>query len=60
MLIALALVLPSGPPHGNGLILLLGFFLLAIGVAVLLLQLVLPKPPEPSDSPPSTHDDPEG
>ncbi len=50
-LLALGL-LPSPGRHGNGLFAVLGLGALAIALLIVLLQAVLPKPPEPPERPP--------
>jgi hypothetical protein len=50
-LLLLALVLPSNG-HGNFLFIFLGFVALAAAGLILFLQAIVPKPPEPPESPP--------
>ena len=59
LLLGAALLLPGDPHHGNALLVVLGLLALCAGAGLLLVQLVLPKPPEPPASPPNSTRAPE-
>jgi len=59
LLFAGAILLPGDPRHGNGLLVILGLFFFVLAAGLLLLQLVLPRPPAPRQSPDAGTQDPE-
>ena len=60
LLLGVALLAPSSGRHGNALIFVMAVFLLAVAGGLMLLQAVLPKPPEPREPSPPTDRAPEG
>ena len=60
VLLLAGVLLPSRGIHGNMLVFLLAILAFLAASAVMFLQIVLPKPPEPADSPRDTTLPPEG
>ena len=60
LLLGVALLTEGDERHGNGLLFLIAGFLLAVAGGLMLLQTVLPKPPEPREPSPPNDRAPEG